>query len=428
MGLSGLGVAPGDRVVWEAASTPDAIVAALGALRLGAVLVPVGAGQSDIERATILLDVGAAVLIGAPRANHDRAIPHRSAGELERQPTKAVDLDTASEEDLALIIFTSGTTGRPKGAMITHGNLVAQATSLGEAWGWTSSDRLLSALPLFHVHGLVVALLTSLTLGGGIVVRSKFEVEDFLGVIHDEAITMSFCVPTMLHRLADAPGVERVASLRLLVSGSAPLPVQLHQQFADLGAPILERYGMTESLLTFSNPLEGERRAGTVGFALPGVSADLPDRGGPEQELKVKGPGVFRGYWNRPDATAEIFDDGWLKTGDIVRVDQDGYLIICGRSKELIITGGFNVYPGEIEDVLRSLPSIVDAAVVGEPSEEWGEAVVAFVVVETADFDVHAALESLRQMMSAYKVPRRIEIIDALPRNAMGKIQRSLLQ
>jgi malonyl-CoA/methylmalonyl-CoA synthetase len=404
------------------------VIGAIAVLRLGAVLVPVDQRQSDLERSRVLDEVDASLLLGEPRDDRDPSVQVAKVEALEQELGSEISLDRAEPADLALIIFTSGTTGRPKGAMITHGNLAAQADALTSAWSWSSEDRLLSALPLFHVHGLVVALLTSLSVGGSIVLRPRFEAEDLLSAMVEHSVTMCFCVPTMLHRLRGAQGAERVARLRLLVSGSAPLSGQLHAAFSELGQRVLERYGMTESLLTFSNPVEGERRAGTVGFPLPGVTADLPAPGGGERELRVKGPGIFAGYWQRPDATREVLVDGWLSTGDIVRVDEDGYTVICGRSKELIITGGFNVYPNEVEELLLCKPAIHDAAVVGIQSEEWGEEVVAYVVVDKTSFDIEALSDALRKEMSPYKVPRRFVVVDALPRNALGKLLRNHLR
>ena len=426
MRLASNGVRPGDRVVWEAESSVEGVIGALSVLRLGAVLVPVNVRQSDLERATVLDEVGASFLLGAPRTNHDETIPWTFKSSLDQEKESLPSLDEARLDDLALIIFTSGTTGKPKGAMITHGNLAAQADALAEAWGWTLDDRLLSALPLFHVHGLVVSLFTSLAQGGSIVVKERFEANDFLAAIKKMEITMCFCVPTMLHRMIDTPDVGVLAQIRLVVSGSAPLAQSLHERYQARGISILERYGMTESLLTLSNPLVGERRPGTVGLPLPGVVADLPEKDDGEQELRIKGPGVFAGYWNLPDATAEVFDDGWLKTGDIVRVDSQGYVVVCGRSKELIITGGFNVYPSEVEDLLNVQASIVDSAVVGMPDDEWGEVVIGYVVVREG-FKESIVLAALSEVLSSYKIPRRLIVEQSLPRNALGKLQRHLL-
>ena len=427
--LGARGVTASDCVVWEAAATRDAIVIALGVLRLGAILVPVSERQSDIERSTVLADVDASLVIAHHRESIDSADhPVVSCDEFVRSVAVEVALDEALPEALAMIVFTSGTTGSPKGVMITHGNLAAQVDSLTEAWGWTPDDRLLSALPLFHVHGLVVALLASLAIGASIILESAFESSGFLTSLREEKATMTFCVPTMLHRIAGAADASALALLRLVVSGSAPLSASLFETFRrEAGTTILERYGMSETLLTISNPLVGQRRPGTVGLALPGVDLKLPADPSAESELRVAGPTVFAGYWRKPEATAEVLADGWMSTGDIVRVDEAGYVVICGRSKELIISGGFNVYPTEVEDVLRSISGISDAAVVGRASDEWGEEVVAFVVGESIGKRQHEILDQLAGVLSPYKRPRRIIEIEELPRNALGKLQRHLL-
>ena len=421
--LGSLGVSPGARVVWEAVSSLDAIIVALGVLRCGAVLVPVADRQSDIERQTVIDDVDPTVVVAERRATVGTVTePPR---ELLARRGPAVELDGAAADDVALIVYTSGTTGRPKGAVHTHGSIAAQAASLTSAWGWTAADRLLIALPLFHVHGLVVGLFTGLSTGGAVTCQPVFDTGAFLDAIDQAAATMAFCVPTMLYRIDAHPNADLMASLRLVVSGSAPLSPRTFEAFERRGISILERYGMTETLLTISNPLEGERRPGTVGRALPGVSLKLPPAG-EDGELLVSGPTLFAGYWRRPDATAEIMTDGWVSTGDIVRVDGDGYVIICGRSKELIISGGFNVYPSEVEDVLRAIDGVDDAAVVGAPSDEWGEVVVAYLVTP-AGMDVDSIAEKCAEALSPYKRPRRFTEVEEIPRNSLGKVQRHLL-
>ena len=405
----------------------SSVVAALAVLHAGLVLVPVSTRQSATERRTVIDDVEPALVVSSEEPG--RIVPGWTWSTAADLPTPEGSSDPAvvGRDDLALIVYTSGTTGDPKGAMITHGNLAAEADALLEAWGWTADDRLLTALPLFHVHGLVVALMTGLASGGSVVLQPAFEACEFLASMRQHVVTMAFCVPTMLHRLASEPDVATVAGLRLLVSGSAPLSVDLFEAFARLGAPILERYGMTETLLTVSNPLDGDRRAGTVGRALPGVVLDAPASGEPPRELRVSGPTVFPGYWRKPGATSEVLTDVWMQTGDIVRTDEAGYLVVCGRSKELIITGGFNVYPAEVEDVLSGAPGVVEVAVVGVHSPEWGEEVVAHVVTEDGQID-HDALEACAEVLSAYKRPRRYIPATTLPRNALGKLQRHLLR
>ncbi|MEI8050552.1 MAG: AMP-binding protein [Actinomycetes bacterium] len=427
-GLRSLGVGPGDRVLWQADANLSAIAAAIGILRMGAVLVPAATVQSDLERQTIIDDVDPAAIVagGSSRALRTNAVSVDPAA-LGEGSQGVGTLDVTSPDDLALIVYTSGTTGQPKGVMHTHQSLAAQVDALTVAWGWSIDDRLLSALPLFHVHGLVVALFASLAVGSTLILESTFEPERFVTRASDARASMTFCVPTMLHRLAGGTRLDVLAGLRVIVSGSSALSVALSDLIAErTGMRVLERYGMTETLLSVSNPLEGERRPGTVGFALPGVVLDVPAYGS-EAELRVSGPSTFSGYWNRPAATNEVLSDGWVATGDIVRVDADGYLVVCGRSKELIISGGLNVYPTEIEEVLCRMSGVADAAVVGRPSDEWGEVAVAYVILDSGAADLDAMKEDLAGLLSPYKRPREIIIVDELPRNALGKLQRHLL-
>ncbi len=337
------------------------------------------------------------------------------------------DLDRVTTSDVALLCYTSGTTGTPKGAMLTHGNTLASCEALRLAWRWTDRDRLVLALPLFHVHGLGVGLHGTLLAGGSAVFVPRFEAGAVLDAAREHAATLFFGVPTMYARLAASPRVAELAALRLCVSGSAPLPPSLHDELrARVGVKVLERYGMTETIMNVSNPYHGERRAGTVGFPLPGVEVRLDTDG----EILLRGPNVFPGYWHREDATRAAFDrDGWFCSGDVGAFDADGYLSIVGRAKDLIISGGFNVYPREVEDVLLTHPGVAEVAVVGEPSDEWGEVVVAVVVATgdapTADAPTAEALLALASReLAPYKQPRRIRFVDALPRNALGKVLR----
>jgi len=414
-------------VCWQADTTTAGVVAALGILRLGAVLVPLSAGQSEHERRTVLDDIEPSMLIAPNDVLRDDDVLAVDPASLRGDESFDV-VSGFSVDELALVIYTSGTTGRPKGAMLTHGNLASGLDALHESWELAPDDQLVSALPLFHVHGLVAALFGVLSAGGAVELQARFDAHAYLDATAREQATLSFCVPTMLHRMAGADP-SKLRGLRLLVSGSAPLSVSLFNELQrSASQTILERYGMTETLLTTSNPLHGERRPGTVGFALPGVTLDAPAHLEEARELKVAGPTVFKGYWRRPEATAEVLDDGWMATGDLVTVDADGYLVVCGRSKELIISGGFNVYPSEIEDALRGRFGIADAAVVGQPSPEWGEVVVAFVVLDgTTTLDERALRAVLAGELSSYKVPRRFEVTTELPRNPLGKLQRHLL-
>jgi malonyl-CoA/methylmalonyl-CoA synthetase len=332
-------------------------------------------------------------------------------------------LDRVLPDDPAHLGYTSGTTGVPKGALLTAGNLLANSEALERAWRWTAEDRLVLALPLFHAHGLCNGLHGTLLAGASAVLLPGFTVDGVLDAAADHDATLFFGVPTMYHRLAASARAPELGRLRLCVSGSAALPAEVHRALrSTAGVAVLERYGMTETNMLVSNPYDGERRAGTVGFPLPGVEVRLA---GDSNEIEVRGPNVFSGYWQRPDATAESFtSDGWFRTGDLGSWDDDGYLTILGRVKELIITGGYNVYPREVEDVLAGHPGVVEVAVVGEPSDEWGETVVAHVV---GDGDTAALLAHAEVLLSAYKRPRKVVWADALPRNPLGKVQKHLL-
>jgi malonyl-CoA/methylmalonyl-CoA synthetase len=333
----------------------------------------------------------------------------------------APTLDACALADGAMLCYTSGTTGTPKGALLSHANVLASPAALQLAWRWDPDDRLVLALPLFHMHGLGVGLHGTLLSGASVVLQPKFDPDTVLDAARAEHATLFFGVPTMYERLARSARVHELSVLRLCVSGSAPLPADLHQRIAsEGGTTVLERYGLTETLMNSSNPYDGERRAGTVGFALPGVEIKLGDG----DEILVRGPNVFGGYWEQPDATRAVFDaEGWFATGDIGAFDDDGYLSIVGRSKDLIISGGFNVYPREVEDVLRSYPGVADVAVVGTPSDEWGEIVTAVIVADDG-LDPDALLEYAGGELAPFKRPRQVRFVDELPRNALGKVLR----
>jgi malonyl-CoA/methylmalonyl-CoA synthetase len=427
--FAGAGLHPGDRVIVSAATSVELVVAHVAALRLGLVVVPVNGAYRSREIEHIVHDCSpAACVVDAERADLFAAAVGDgcvvTSPTVELPDADAPPLDTAVPDDLAMLCYTSGTTGAPKGAMLTHGNLLASCEALRLAWRWTAADRLVLALPLFHMHGLGVGLHGTLLCGASAVLLPRFDVDAVLDAAVEHDATLFFGVPTMYARLATSARVAELARLRLCVSGSAPLPASLHDDFdARAGIRVLERYGMTETVMNVSNPYDGERRAGTVGFALPGVEVRLDD---PSDEILLRGPNVFPGYWQRDDATRDAFTaDGWFRTGDIGERDADGYLRIVGRAKELIITGGYNVYPREVEDVLLEHPAVAEVAVVGEPSDEWGEAVVAVVVPATATEDPDALLAYAAEQLAPYKRPRRVRYVSALPRNALGKVVRS---
>ncbi|HWH93705.1 MAG TPA: AMP-binding protein [Baekduia sp.] len=429
--LLGAGLRPGDRFILSAASSADLVVAYVAALRAGLVVVPLNSAYTETEIARIVAaarPAGAAV-DDARRAGWISAAsrsPILVTGVDVALPDGAdAPLDRAATGDPALLVYTSGTTGQPKGALLTHANLLSSATAVNVAWRWQPDDRLLLALPLFHVHGLGVGLNGSLSAGASIVLRPKFDVDDVLARAAAGEASMFFGVPTMYQRLATCGRADSLRRLRLLVSGSAPLPAAVATAIAEATGQIpLERYGMTETMMLTGNPCEGPRKPGTVGLPFPGVDVRLAAGG----EVEVHGPNVIDGYHGNPTATAESFTaDGWFRTGDLGAFDEDGYLSLVGRSKDLIITGGYNVHPREVEEVLLTHPAVAEAAVVGRPSPEWGEAVTA-VIVASGDLDVEELRAHAASHLTGYKVPKAIELAAELPRNALGKVLRDRLR
>jgi malonyl-CoA/methylmalonyl-CoA synthetase len=422
------GLSPRDRIMVSAGASVELVIAYLAALRYGLTVVPANTAYTAVELANLAADAHPklAVVDDAGRAPDIPSIHPDLAG---LPAGTAPPLDGVAPADPALIVYTSGTTGRPKGAVLSHANLLASAHAVRLAWRWTPEDRLALSLPLFHVHGLGVGLHGTLVTGASMLLVPRFEPAAVASAVEDGGCSLFFGVPTMYHRLAGTPQLGALRRLRLAVSGSAPLPAELHDAVRErTGQRILERYGMTETIMLVSNPYDGPRRPGTVGLPLPGVSVRLVPREGGVDEIEVAGPNVFSGYLDRPEATAEAFTgDGWFRTGDLGVLDEDGYLRISGRAKELIITGGYNVYPREVEDVLRAHPGIADAAVAGRPSAEWGEMVVAYVVpagaVEVSSLEREVA-EWCTERLAPYKRPRAWRWIDAVPRNALGKTLR----
>lgn len=426
--LAGAGARPGDRVVIAGVASNALVVAHCAALRAGMVVVPVNPAASRRELESVLESARPSVaVLGAERlagwaaeAGNGLVV---TTPEVPLPDGPVGELDAVAGGDTGMVVYTSGTTGIPKGAELSHANLLAGVESVRLAWGWTGDDQLILCLPLCHIHGLGIGLHGALASGGSAVLQDRFDPESVLAAAEDGA-TMFFGVPTMYERLAGAERVARLGALRLCVSGSAPLNADLHRRIAEAsGQVVLERYGMTETLLLVSNPLVGERRPGTVGFPLPGVDLRLDEASG---EILVRGPSVFAGYRGLPEVNAAAFTgDGWFRTGDIGEVD-DGYLRIVGRAKELIITGGYNVYPREVEDVLRAFPGVADAAVVGTPSPEWGETVTAFVEATEA-LDLGALSAWAAEELTSYKCPRLVYRVDELPRNLLGKVVKERL-
>ena len=401
------------------------VVAYLAIQRLWAVVVPANTAYTARELEHIVNDarpVFAIIDDTARVAAYE--INARRPTELTGAPDPDLQLDLAAPGDPAMIAYTSGTTGAPKGAVLSRANLDAGARSVVEAWVWTSDDVLVLPLPLFHMHGLGVGVNGTRAAGSTVVLLPRFEVDAVHDAVAAYDATMLFGVPTMWARLAESPRAAELGRLRLAVSGSAPMSAELWRRVRDrTGLEVLERYGMSETVMLTSNPYAGPRRPGTVGVPLPGVQVRLDDDGG----VQVRGPNVFAGYWERPDATQAAFtDDGWFRTGDIGEWDGQ-YLRLVGRSSDLIITGGYNVYPREVEDSLLAHPAVADCAVVGIADVQWGEVVTAFVVLAAPATE--AELNAyIGELLAAYKRPRRWHFVTELPRNAMGKVVRSQLR
>ena len=410
------GVGPGDRVAVQTEKTPQAVMLYLATLKAGAIFLPLNTAYTASEVDYFLTDAEPALFV-----TDAVALAAEAAG-LEPQAHSIPRTD----QDLAAIIYTSGTTGRSKGAMLTHGALHANAVALHEAWGFTASDVLLHALPIFHVHGLFVALHCAFLSGAPMVWLPRYEDAPVLAGLARATVMMG--VPTFYTRLLDNPGFTgaSAAHMRLFICGSAPLLETTFAAFeARTGQPILERYGMSEAVIITTNPLEGARVAGSVGFPLPGVELRIAERAA-VGVIEIKGPSVFSGYWRMPDKTVEDFTpDGYFKTGDVGRQDPDGRVWISGRAKDLIISGGYNVYPKEIELILDELAGVVESAVIGLPHPDFGEAVAAVVI---GSGDEAALIAQARQKLAAFKVPKVIFFVQDLPRNAMGKVQKNLLR
>ncbi len=405
------GLKTGDRLCVQLPNCIEMIDLYLACVKLGVIFVPVNVLYREREVAHIRKDAEPALFLTEP--------PDASAFPAER-PRVPLDGDAP-----AGIIYTSGTTGASKGAVLSHNNFAANAVNLMACWQITAADRLLLALPLFHVHGLGNGLHCWLASGCRMRLLPRFEHARAAAEFLDFRPTLFFGVPTIYVRLLDIPDPqarEIGGFMRLFVSGSAPLPAAVFEEFErKFGHRILERYGMSENLMDLSNPYVGERRPGTVGLPLPGVSVKLV-----EGEIWLKGPNVFAGYWRREDATREAFRDGWFRTGDLAEVSEDGYYTLRGRRSDLIISGGFNIYPREIEEFLAEQPEVAEAAVTGEPDAVRGEIPVAYVVlrapVSAAELD-----RRCRENLASFKAPRAFHVVEALPRNAMGKVQKHRL-
>lgn len=453
--LASMGIGPGHRVAVKVEKSVEAIALYLATLRAGAVYLPLNTAYTAVETEYFIDDARPTLLVCDPgEADELRAIAAESGIRIEtldRHGEGSFVVSAAGfpagfetvprgESDLAAILYTSGTTGRSKGAMLTHGNLVSNALTLVDAWRYTRDDILIHALPIYHIHGLFVACNVTFAARARIIFMQKFDPDRILQAMARSTVLMG--VPTFYVRLLQSPRLDRetTARMRLFVAGSAPLLSETHRQWRDkTGHAILERYGMTETGMIASNPYDGQRREGTVGYPLPGVEVRIanPD---PDTEdglrdtdvgmIEVKGPNVFAGYWNMPEKTASEFrSDGFFITGDLGRFDGEGYLQIVGRGKDLIITGGFNVYPKEIEKEIDAIPGVSESAVVGVPHGDFGEGVTAAVVrTPDATVDERAILDALESRLAKFKQPKRIVFVNELPRNTMGKVQKTLLR
>ena len=445
--LTASGVTPGDRVLVQVEKSATALLLYLATLRTGAVYLPLNTGYTRNEVEYFVEDASPAVIVCDPAAQADfAAIPGDavietldadgagSLADLAAAQAEAFRTVAREPDDLAAILYTSGTTGRSKGAMLSHANLASNAETLARLWRFSPQDELIHALPIFHVHGLFVATNTVMTAGASMLFRPKFDPADVIALMDRASVMMG--VPTYYSRLLDQPGLTRAtaAGMRLFVSGSAPLLAETHRAFLQrTGHAILERYGMTETGMNTSNPYEGERIPGTVGPPLPGVELRVTDldtgRPVPRGDIgviEVRGPNVFRGYWRNPGKTAQEFrTDGFFITGDLGMIDDRGYVAIVGRGKDLIISGGLNVYPKEVEAAIDALPGVVESAVVAAPHPDFGEAVVAFVVGAA---DEAGVVRGLSDKLARFKQPKRVIKVESLPRNTMGKVQKAELR
>ncbi|MDO8720511.1 MAG: malonyl-CoA synthase [Polaromonas sp.] len=452
--LQSLNLPRGARVAVQVEKSVEAVVLYLATLRAGYVFLPLNTAYQSTEIEYFIGNAEPAVLVCSSRnlgwvskiafkagTQNVFTLDDDRTGSLLDRAAHCSDQHEAAvmhEDDLAAILYTSGTTGRSKGAMLSHGNLLSNALVLKDYWGWKKGDVLIHALPIFHVHGLFVALHGALINGSKMIWMSKFDPKRVVEKLPEATVFMG--VPTLYVRLLAEPGLTQEAcrNMRLFVAGSAPLLIETFNDWkARTGHTILERYGMSETAMLTSNPYQGgERRGGTVGFALPGVSLRVQTDDGQPLPLgeiggiQVKGPNIFKGYWRMPEKTKEEFTaDGYFKTGDVGKIDADGYITIVGRSKDLIISGGYNVYPAEIEGYINDMPGVAESALVGVPHPDFGEAGVAVVIAKPgAALDAAQILATLKSTLANFKIPKQCFVVNELPRNTMGKVQKNLLR
>ncbi len=448
-----IGLKPGDRLAAQVEKSPQALALYAACVQAGLVFLPLNTAYTVEEVTYFIEDSGAAVVVCDEAAREGLApVAARLGAGLEtlnadgtgslmaKADAEPADFPTVARTggDLAALLYTSGTTGRSKGAMLTQGNLLSNAQALVREWRFGAEDVLLHALPIFHTHGLFVATNITLAAGGSMIFLPRFGLDQIIAQLPRATAMMG--VPTFYTRLLGDARLTRdlVARMRLFISGSAPLLAETHRQFETrTGHRILERYGMTETGMNTSNPYAGERRAGTVGFPLPGVELKItdPEAGatlprGEIGQIEVRGPNVFKGYWQMPEKTrAELREDGFFITGDLGRIDADGYVQIVGRNKDLIISGGYNIYPKEIELVLDEQAGVLESAVIGVPHPDFGEAVLGVIVPKTGEAPNLEAMDAaVRRSLARFKHPRALVLMETLPRNAMGKVQKNVLR
>ena len=451
--LASLNLPAGARIAVQVEKSVEAMLLYLATLRAGYVFLPLNTAYQSAEIEYFIGNAEPAVVVCSKKnfgwvskiafkagTQNVFTLSDDRTGSLLDRAAHCSDQHTVankSTDDLAAILYTSGTTGRSKGAMLSHGNMLSNALVLKDYWGWRPGDVLIHALPIFHVHGLFVALHGALINGSKMIWCAKFDPKFVVGKMPEATVFMG--VPTLYVRLLNEPGLDKnaVRNMRLFVAGSAPLLIETFNEWQTrTGHTILERYGMTETAMLTSNPYQGERRGGTVGFALPGVTLRVQDEGGQSLGIdeiggiQVKGSNVFKGYWRMPEKTKEEFTaDGFFKTGDVGKIDQRGYITIVGRSKDLIISGGYNVYPAEIEGYINDLPGVAESALVGVPHPDFGEVGVAVVTAKMgASLKPEAIIAALKSKLANFKIPKQCFVVAELPRNTMGKVQKNLLR
>jgi len=451
--MTQIGLRPGDRVAVQVEKSPESLMLYAACAQAGLIFLPLNTAYTVDELSYFIENSGASLIVCGSKSKEKLGdLAKKFNVEIETldadgggtfmalaalMPMSFATVDRQGN-DLAALLYTSGTTGRSKGAMLTQNNLLSNAQTLAKEWRFTSKDILLHALPIFHTHGLFVAINVTLVAGSSMIFMPRFDLDQIVSQV-SEATTM-MGVPTFYTRLLNDERFTKdlVAHMRLFVSGSAPLLSETHVQFEKrTGHRILERYGMTETNMNTSNPYEGERRARTVGFPLPGIEIKItnPDTGGTVPngqvgQIEVRGPNVFKGYWGMPKKTAaELREDGFFITGDLGKIDEDGYIQIIGRNKDLIISGGYNIYPKEIELILDGQPDVLESAVIGVPHPDFGETVLGVIVPENGVTpDTDAIMETVRHSLARFKHPRKLLILEELPRNTMGKVQKNILR